>query len=61
MPFAEQTLGSFLDDLASAKPAPGGGSAAALAGSIGGCLVSMVANLTVGKEKFMDVEPRSRR
>jgi methenyltetrahydrofolate cyclohydrolase len=57
MPFAGQTLGSFLDDLASAKPAPGGGSAAALAGSIGACLVSMVANLTVGKEKFKDVEP----
>ncbi len=57
MTFAQQTLGDFLDDLASSKPAPGGGSAAALAGSIGAALVSMVANLTVGREKFKAVEP----
>lgn len=57
MTFAEQSLGSFMDDLASSKPAPGGGSVAALAGALGAALVSMVANLTVGKEKFKDVEP----
>ncbi len=57
MTFAEQSLGSFLDDLASSSPAPGGGSVAALAGSLGAALVSMVGNLTIGKEKFKDVEP----
>ena len=57
MPFADQTLGSFLDDLASSKPAPGGGSVAALSGALGAALVSMVANLTLGKEKYKDVEP----
>ena len=57
MTFAEQSLGSFLDDLASSKPAPGGGSVAALSGALGAALVSMVANLTVGKEKFKNVEP----
>jgi methenyltetrahydrofolate cyclohydrolase len=57
MTFAEQPLGGFLDDLASSKPAPGGGSVAALAGALGASLVSMVANLTIGKEKFKDVEP----
>jgi formiminotetrahydrofolate cyclodeaminase len=57
MTFADQTLGSFLDDLASPKPTPGGGSAAALAGALGAALVSMVANLTVGKEKYRAVEP----
>jgi len=57
MAFAEQSLGSFLDDLASSKPAPGGGSVAALSGALGAALVSMVANLTVGKEKFRNVEP----
>jgi methenyltetrahydrofolate cyclohydrolase len=57
MPFADMTLEAFLDDLASSKPAPGGGSVAALAGSLGAALVSMVANLTVGKEKYRNVEP----
>lgn len=57
MAFAEQSLATFLDDLASSKPAPGGGSAAALVGAMGAALVSMVGNLTVGKEKYKDVEP----
>ncbi|MFY9189516.1 MAG: cyclodeaminase/cyclohydrolase family protein, partial [bacterium] len=38
--------------LASAAPAPGGGSASALAGALAAALVNMVANLTQGKEKF---------
>jgi len=58
MALAELTVSDFLDDLASSKATPGGGSAAALAGSIGASLVSMVANLTVGREKFKAVEPQ---
>jgi formiminotetrahydrofolate cyclodeaminase len=46
----------FLRQLASDAPAPGGGSASALAGALAAALVSMVANLTEGKEKFTDVE-----
>ena len=42
----------FLERLASKEPVPGGGGAAALGGAIGAALTSMVANLTVGKEKF---------
>jgi formiminotetrahydrofolate cyclodeaminase len=57
MSFPEQSLESFLDDLASSSPAPGGGSVAALAGALGAALVSMVGSLTLGKEKFKDVEP----
>src|SRR4030042_1351231 len=57
MTFAKQPLGEFLDDLASSKPAPGGGSVAALSGALGAALVSMVGNLTVGKEKYKAVEP----
>jgi formiminotetrahydrofolate cyclodeaminase len=52
----ESPLNTFLDDLASNKPAPGGGSAAALCGSVGAALVSMVANLTVGRKKYAGVE-----
>jgi len=52
----EEPLTKYLDDLASDRPAPGGGSAAAVAGALGAALGSMVANFTVGKEKFKDVE-----
>ncbi|MFZ2488109.1 MAG: cyclodeaminase/cyclohydrolase family protein, partial [Anaerolineae bacterium] len=39
-------LTTFLDDLASGEPTPGGGSAAALAGALGAALATMVARLT---------------
>jgi formiminotetrahydrofolate cyclodeaminase len=51
-----QTIQTFLDELASAAPTPGGGGAAALSGATGAALVSMVCNLTIGKEKFAGVE-----
>jgi glutamate formiminotransferase/formiminotetrahydrofolate cyclodeaminase len=47
---------SFLDNLASATPTPGGGSAAAHAGAMGAALVTMVARLTVGRKKYAAVE-----
>jgi glutamate formiminotransferase/formiminotetrahydrofolate cyclodeaminase len=47
---------SFLDDLAAATAAPGGGSAAAYAGAMGAALVAMVAGLTMGKKKYAAVE-----
>jgi len=45
-------IGTFLEELSSAAPAPGGGSVAALSGAMAASLVSMVCNLTIGKEKF---------
>jgi methenyltetrahydrofolate cyclohydrolase len=51
-----QSVQSFLDDLASKSATPGGGSAAALMGAQGAALVSMVCNLTIGKPKFAEVE-----
>lgn len=51
-----QTIQTFLDELASSASTPGGGGAAALAGAMGAALVSMVCNLTIGKEKFAGVE-----
>lgn len=53
---ASMEITSFLSELASSSPAPGGGSVAALAGSLGAALSSMVCNLTIGKEKYNDVE-----
>ena len=46
----------FLDQLASATPAPGGGSAAAHTGAAGAALVAMVARLTIGKKKYESVK-----
>lgn len=52
----DQTIGSWLDDLASGSPAPGGGSAAALQAALGAALVSMVCNLTIGKPNYFDAD-----
>lgn len=46
----------FLDELSSSAPAPGGGSVAALSGALGAALISMVSNLTIGKQKYADVQ-----
>jgi methenyltetrahydrofolate cyclohydrolase len=46
------SISTFLDDLASERPTPGRGGAAAVSGAIGAALVSMVANLTIGKKNY---------
>lgn len=50
----DRTVSAFLDVLASGAPAPGGGSAAALAGAQGAALGAMVTELTIGKKRFLD-------
>ncbi len=54
--YASEPLQTYLDHAASNRPAPGGGSVSACVGALGAALVSMVCNLTLGKEKFADVE-----
>jgi formiminotetrahydrofolate cyclodeaminase len=56
--YIEQPIRHFLDKLASKSPEPGGGSVAALTGALGAGLVSMVCSLTLGKEKYKDVQPQ---
>lgn len=51
-------LSTFIDQLASGEPTPGGGSAAALAGATGAALTAMVARLTIGKKRYAEVEPQ---
>jgi glutamate formiminotransferase/formiminotetrahydrofolate cyclodeaminase len=46
------TVAAFVDEVSRDTPAPGGGSIAALAGSLGAALAAMVANLTAGKAEF---------
>ena len=48
----EMTLPAFVEELASNSPAPGGGSIAALGGALAAGLVSMVGELTRGREKY---------
>jgi len=50
------SLRSFLEDTARGTPTPGGGSVAALVGSLGAALLCMVGNFTVGKPKYKSVE-----
>jgi glutamate formiminotransferase/formiminotetrahydrofolate cyclodeaminase len=50
------SLAPFLDEVASSKPAPGGGSCAAAAGATGAALVAMHCALTVGKKRFAEVK-----
>ena len=47
---------TFIDDLASSAPTPGGGGASAYCGALASALASMVGNLTLGKKKYATVE-----
>ena len=49
---------TFLDELASKAPTPGGGGASAYVGAVAAALASMVGNLTVGKKTYAAVEPQ---
>lgn len=55
---SDETLGSFAELVAAGTPAPGGGSVAAYCGMMAAALGRMVCNLTIGKPKFADREPR---
>lgn len=56
MKLIDLEIKGYLDVLQSDAPAPGGGSVSALAGAQGAALLLMVAQLTMGKEKFADYE-----
>ncbi len=47
----------FIGALSAAQPVPGGGGAAAFGGALGMALTNMLANYTIGKKKYADVEP----
>jgi glutamate formiminotransferase/formiminotetrahydrofolate cyclodeaminase len=49
---AQVSVDRFVDEVSADTPTPGGGSAAALAGSLGAALAAMVANLTTGKKGY---------
>lgn len=56
MKLIDMEVKHYLDVLKSDAPAPGGGSVSALAGAQGAALFMMVADLTLGKEKYADFQ-----
>lgn len=52
---------TFVNQLASSAPTPGGGGASAYCGMLAAALSSMVGELTVGKPRFADVQDEMRR
>ena len=51
----KKNIQTYLDELSSNSPTPGGGNVAAFCGSLASSLGEMVCNLTLGKKKYADV------
>lgn len=58
MILSELTIKDFLKVTAGSDPVPGGGSVSALCGALSSALGEMVANLTIGKKKYIDQEEK---
>ena len=56
MPLFDSSLNEFLAQLASKEAVPGGGSVAAVSGAMAAGLITMVCALTIGKQKYTEVE-----
>lgn len=56
MQLADLTVKEFLGKVAGSDPVPGGGSVSALNGAVAAALAEMVANLTIGRKKYVEVE-----
>ena len=52
------SIGNFADLVAAGTPAPGGGSVAAYSGMLAASLGRMMCSLTLGKARYLEVEPR---
>ena len=56
MKLIDLKVNDFINEVDSKSPAPGGGSVAALAGSLSSALARMVSQLTVGKKRYRNLE-----
>lgn len=54
----EMQIETFLEELASSNPTPGGGGVSALCGAIAAALTSMLTNLTIGKKNYLDIKDK---
>jgi formiminotetrahydrofolate cyclodeaminase len=59
--YIKESIETYLNDLAAQKPAPGGGSAAALSAAIGAALMSMAANYTEGAGEILKKTEEARK
>ena len=59
--YIKGSIETYLNDLAARKPAPGGGSAAALSAALGAGLMSMVANYTDGAQGILKKTEEARK
>ena len=57
----EKTIRQFMEELSSKAHVPGGGAVAALSGACAASLISMVINLTLGKEEYAAHETELRK
>ena len=58
--YSQKSIEEFLNDLSSSNSIPGGGSAAALSGALNAAVISFIANLTIDKEKYKEVEAEAK-
>jgi len=58
--YYNSSIEDFLNELGSKNSTPGGGSAAALTGALNAAVINFIANLTIGKEKYKDVEGQAK-
>lgn len=56
----DHTVEEFMVVTAGSEPVPGGGSVSALVGGISAALTQMVANLTIGRKKYVEVDAEMR-
>ena len=56
----EKSLKDYISEASSGSPTPGGGSVAALAGSLGAALTQMVGNLTFDKRTFAELDNKTK-
>jgi formiminotetrahydrofolate cyclodeaminase len=52
----DKSVKDYVLQVASKEPTPGGGSVAALAGSLGSALTAMVGNLTIGRKVYEELD-----
>jgi len=57
-PDISNSIGNFAELVAGGTPSPGGGSVSAYCGMLAASLGQMVCNLTIGRKKYADSEPR---
>lgn len=55
-----QSMNEFIEKAASNSPTPGGGNVSAVVGTLAASMVSMVANLTIGKKGYEDVQDQAK-